>query len=286
MKNIARLLGIIAIIALIGLFAASCDNPTGGGDPTHTHQWGEWAETTPAAATTDGVETKVCSLDPSHTETRPIPATFVNWAWVYVENGVNWATVYKSDGSFVIASESFLDYWVVDMTGTYSTSGSTLSVTIAGQTHTSNYTVEGNTLTVTPSVPAGPTQSYTRRSISINIGVFTPPSSHTPLTQGQWKDGSISSSESEQMYSFTVTAGTTYYVWWNDFYGDGSKTLDVDVIAYHSNGTELFHGDDVWDRPPTFTASSNGTAYLWVRPIPRDDTGTFAIVYSTSNTRP
>ena len=35
MKNI-RLLGIIAIIALIGLFAASCDNPTGdggGGDP-------------------------------------------------------------------------------------------------------------------------------------------------------------------------------------------------------------------------------------------------------------
>jgi hypothetical protein len=156
---------------------------------------------------------------------------------------------------------------------------------MGGQTMTSNYIVAGNTLTLMSS-ESGVTQTqiFTRRSI--NIGVFTPPSSHTPLTQGQWEDGSINSSDSGQMYSFTVAAGTTYYVWWNDFYGDGSKTLDVDVTAYHSNGTELFYGDDVWDSPPTFTASSNGTAYLWVRPIPRDDTGTFAIVYSTSNTRP
>jgi hypothetical protein len=41
----------------------------------HIHQWGEWEVTTPATETTDGVETRVCSLDPSHIETRTIPAT-------------------------------------------------------------------------------------------------------------------------------------------------------------------------------------------------------------------
>ena len=278
MKNIARPLEIIAIIALTGLFAASCDNPTGGGG-SHTHQWGEWAETTPAAATTDGVETRVCSLDPSHTETRPIPATLVNWVWVLNDKGY----IFKSDGSYVGVIETFPGYWEVERTGTYVPSGST--ITFDKETQSPDYSVTGNTLTITWSESLG-IQTYTFTKRSINIGVLTPPSSHTPLTQGQWEDGSIDSSGSGQMYSFTVAAGTTYSVWWNDFYGDGSKTLDVRVIAYHSNGTELFYGDDVWDSPPTFIASSNGTVYLWVTPIPEGETGTFAIVYSTSNTRP
>jgi hypothetical protein len=47
----------------------------GDEQPTHTHVWGEWEVTTPATETTDGVETRVCSLDPTHKETRTIPAT-------------------------------------------------------------------------------------------------------------------------------------------------------------------------------------------------------------------
>ncbi len=39
------------------------------------HAWGEWTVTTPATETEDGVETRVCANDPSHTETRVIPAT-------------------------------------------------------------------------------------------------------------------------------------------------------------------------------------------------------------------
>jgi hypothetical protein len=134
-------------------------------------------------------------------------------------------------------------------------------MTVDSNTQTVTCTVAGDTLTLTISESGViQTMSLTRRSIS--VGVFTPPSSHTPLTQRQWMDGSIDSSGSGQMYSFTVTAGTTYYVWENDGYeGDDSKTLDVRVRAFHSSGTELFYGDDAYDSPETFNAPSNGTAY-------------------------
>ena len=36
------------------------------------HAWGEWTVTTPATCTTEGVETRVCANDPTHTETRPV----------------------------------------------------------------------------------------------------------------------------------------------------------------------------------------------------------------------
>ena len=47
------------------------------------HDYGEWTVTAPATCTEDGVETRVCSRDPSHYETRGIPATghlFGNWS--------------------------------------------------------------------------------------------------------------------------------------------------------------------------------------------------------------
>ncbi|MBR3234611.1 MAG: InlB B-repeat-containing protein, partial [Atopobiaceae bacterium] len=43
------------------------------------HDWGEWAETTPAGCTEDGVETRVCANDTEHTETRSIPALGHKW---------------------------------------------------------------------------------------------------------------------------------------------------------------------------------------------------------------
>jgi uncharacterized repeat protein (TIGR02543 family) len=60
-----------------------------------------------------------------------------------------------------------------------------------------------------------------------------PPANHTPLTNGQWANGEFTGSGSNlHWYSFTVTAGTTYYVWWNDEYeGDGSKQPPPKVVA-------------------------------------------------------
>ena len=41
--------------------------------PAAGHNWGPWTVTTPASETTEGVETRTCLNDPSHTETRSIP---------------------------------------------------------------------------------------------------------------------------------------------------------------------------------------------------------------------
>ena len=110
------------------------------------------------------------------------------------------------------------------------------------------------------------------------------------LTAGTWADGNITSSASVVWYSFNVTSGQTYYVWWNDYYhGDDTKTADVEVSAYYSNGTSIFtNEDDGWDDPQSFTANTSGTVKIKVTPYSSiyHDTGTFAIVYSTSSTRP
>ena len=39
------------------------------------HNWGDWNETTPPTCTEAGIETRVCSRDANHTETRPVDAT-------------------------------------------------------------------------------------------------------------------------------------------------------------------------------------------------------------------
>jgi len=109
----------------------------------------------------------------------------------------------------------------------------------------------------------------------------------TPLTTGTWANGSITST-SAVWYSFNVTSGTTYYIWWNDgFNGNGTKTLDVKVSAYYSNGISIFTGvDSAWSSPYSFTASSSGRVSIKVEPYNSDSTGTFAIAYRTTSIRP
>lgn len=51
---------------------ATKSSVSGGGSITVDHEWGSWSVTTPATCHSDGVETRVCAIDASHTETRPI----------------------------------------------------------------------------------------------------------------------------------------------------------------------------------------------------------------------
>jgi len=107
-----------------------------------------------------------------------------------------------------------------------------------------------------------------------------------PLTSGTWTNGNIGSYD-EIYYSFNVTSGTTYYVWWNDSYrGDGTKTADIIVNAYYSDATNIYFSDNdsAWSTPQSFTANSTDTVILVVSPD--YGSGTFAITYSTSSTRP
>jgi hypothetical protein len=108
-----------------------------------------------------------------------------------------------------------------------------------------------------------------------------------PLTAAVWENGSITSSTNAVWYSFDVTNGTMYRIWWNDSYqGNSTKTLDVKVDAKYSNGTSIFTGvDSAYSSAQSFTANQTGTVKIKVYPY-SSGTGTFALVYSTSSTRP
>ena len=115
-------------------------------------------------------------------------------------------------------------------------------------------------------------------------------------------NGSLPAASDVNWYSFPVTAGTTYRVWWNDRdQGDGTFTssnggADVYVSGYYFTGgsaSDLFNEDQGWNnaRPGTgtgYTPNANGTIYLRVIPYNSGATftGNYAIVFSTGSTRP
>ena len=132
---------------------------------------------------------------------------------------------------------------------------------------------------------------YSTGSIRSELRI-RPPASHTALTAGSWTNGNITTSAREAWYSFTAAANTTYGVWWNDSSaGDGSKTLDVQVRAYDSNGIELFSENASWtfNLASTVKVASGGTVYLRVLPmsgVAGNSTGSFGIIYGTGFVRP
>jgi len=106
------------------------------------------------------------------------------------------------------------------------------------------------------------------------------------LTANTWADGIITSTTNSKKvwYSFDVTAGTTYYIWWNDKNsGDNIKTLDIGVKASFD---DCVSAGSAWDTPKLITATSNDKVILEVYTYTDSDTGTFAIVFSESSTRP
>ena len=117
------------------------------------------------------------------------------------------------------------------------------------------------------------------------------------LTENTWADGRIISKSggwSNVHYSFSVTSGTTYYVWWNDSNdGDSTKTADISVSAYYTDtdnnyGGSLFSSQvSGWTSPRTFRATTSGTIRISVGLSYRSGgytEGTFAIAYSSSTT--
>ena len=110
-----------------------------------------------------------------------------------------------------------------------------------------------------------------------------------PLIENTWADGSIISDAggTAVWYSFNVTSGTTYRVWWNDSNaGNNTKTLNVKVSAYYSNGTSIFTNIDSGWSARSFTPNTSGVVRIKVEPYSSGGIGTFAVVYSTGSTRP
>ena len=110
-----------------------------------------------------------------------------------------------------------------------------------------------------------------------------PPNNAVPLPADTCVDGNITTSNAvDYWYSINVTAGTTYYFWFNNFYGDGTKTLEGFFVAYYSNGQQIFLSNSAWNNPYSLTANSNGTVYIMVASW-SGSYGTYAIAYSTNH---
>jgi len=116
----------------------------------------------------------------------------------------------------------------------------------------------------------------------------------TQLTANVWANGTLSTSTSEDWYSFLVTNGTTYRIWWNDAYEGSGKTGDLAVSARYSGSSSwIFGGTDTtvdsgYNTAQSFTATQSGTVEIRVIPYSRSSQyiGTYGLVYSTGTTRP
>jgi len=107
-----------------------------------------------------------------------------------------------------------------------------------------------------------------------------------PLSPNIWTDGSITSTASAMWYSFNVSYGNTYYVYWDDSDNSG-YSLDARVAAYYSDGTEIFDEDtNGGTNAQSFHAESGGTVKIMVYPYSSNGTGSFRVTYSTSSIRP
>jgi len=118
-----------------------------------------------------------------------------------------------------------------------------------------------------------------------NQGDWTAPSSYLTLTNGSWANGTLSTTGQQDWYSFTVTAGTTYRVWWYDYYDDyNSSYATVMAGGCYDNGEVCFYEQTSGSYAREFTAAYSGTVYIRAKYSSR--TGNYRIVFSTGTTKP
>lgn len=88
MKKMKLIAAVLAIMMSISF--AACTTETNDETPSgHVHQWGEWTVTEESTCVKEGEETRVCELDSSHKETRPvaIDSTAHSWGeWVLTKS--------------------------------------------------------------------------------------------------------------------------------------------------------------------------------------------------------
>ena len=132
--------------------------------PALGHDWGAWTVTTPATCTQEGVETRICNRDPSHVETRTIPATGHNW--VDNGNGTHTCTNCGATEAFgalelrVVDAEGMNKPFTVSQNGTLRTyTGAYDTATLTGDLNTLRYLQDHGAQTI-QFVTNGQTSSF------------------------------------------------------------------------------------------------------------------------------
>lgn len=132
--------------------------------PALGHDWGAWTVTTPATCTNEGVETRICNRDPSHVETRTIPATGHNW--VDNGNGTHTCTNCGATEAFgalelrVVDAEGMNKSFTVSQNGTLRTyTGAYDTATLTGDLNTLRYLQDHGAQTI-QFVTNGQTSSF------------------------------------------------------------------------------------------------------------------------------
>ena len=116
----------------------------------------------------------------------------------------------------------------------------------------------------------------------------------TPLTNGTWAKVNLTAG-AEHWYSFSVTNGTPYYIWWDDeSHGTGNgNSVDIVVGIRYAGETSWIIGStngesdaNGWTSVQTVNANRDGTVQIRVKGYNATSNGNYAVVYSTTNTRP
>ena len=88
------------------------------------HDWGEWKVTTEPTCTEKGVETRVCKVDPTHTETREVAAKDHNYADTWSHDETNhWIECTACNDKKDLAEHQYGE-WTVVTEASYTAAGS------------------------------------------------------------------------------------------------------------------------------------------------------------------
>jgi len=108
---------------------------------------------------------------------------------------------------------------------------------------------------------------------------------------GGWTVSSLAAGDGMKTFYFTGTAGTTYYVWWDDsFEGSDTYTLDLYVYGVHDDGMSIYFGADsaysTSGSQAVTVGAGESTVYVYAFPYYEGNTGDFAVAVTSADTLP
>jgi hypothetical protein len=230
------------------------------------------------------------STTPPWTEPlNAIPLTVSQWVSgnIAASSGEQWFSfTATADTQYIHTAFGSLTNLYVQIVDRDGTTIGTSQTPLSGSNHSTPRTVTEGEIYYIRVSPYSSSYSGTYQ-IAFNavsdLPTWTPPSS-TPLTEGQWANGNITTSGGEQWFSFTATAATQY-IHFN--YNYGSLT-DVYVRLYDSSNNMVGEQANLFSsyRSASRTVTPGYTYYIRVWPYDSNDSGTYQIAFNTSNTAP